>query len=129
MIKSNKPVTEQPDIIEICDLTTTVFAQAAVLIKQGYRFSKTVPPQLFLSGQAAITLELAEPEAAAIAGAAVVLAQALSRQKAREQKDELEAQQRTREHEERVAKQAQIAAEIEAAKAHLKSLEQAHLSA
>jgi hypothetical protein len=129
MSKPNKAAAEQPAVIEICDLSTTAFAQAAALIKQGYRFSKTVPPQLFLSGQAAIALELAEPEADAIAGAAVVLAQALSRQKAREQKDELEAQQRTREHEERVAKQAQIASEIEVAKAHLKNLEQAHLSA
>jgi len=128
MSKLNKPAVEQPAVIEICDLSTTAFAQAAALIKQGYRFSKTAPPQLFLSGQAAIALELGEPEADAIAGAAVVLAQALSRQKAREQKDELEALQHTREHEERVAKQAQIAAEIEAAKARLKDLEQARLA-
>ncbi|GAA5012615.1 hypothetical protein GCM10025794_00690 [Massilia kyonggiensis] len=92
-------------------------------------FSKVVQPQMFLSGQSAITLELSDPDADALVGAAAATTLALARQKAQEQRDDLEAQRRTREQEERMAKQAQIAAEISAAKAHLKKLEQAHRSA
>lgn len=130
MIKTTKSAVEQPVIIELCDLTSVAFAKAAALIRQGYVFSKATPPVAFaMTGQSAITLELGEPDAEALAGAAAASALTLAQQKAREQREDLAAQKRTREYEERLEKQAQLATEIEAAKAHLKQLEQAHRTA
>jgi hypothetical protein len=121
---------ELPALVEICEPSSIGFSQAAVLIRDyGYGFSKAVAPQTLPTGYAIITLELGSVVAEAVAGANAALAIALDRQKAKERRDDLDALQRTREYEERVAKQAQIDAEIQATKALLKKLEQQHRNA
>lgn len=118
--------TGKPERIVITELTETAYAQAAVLVRTGYRFCKFEQPRTFdFSGNTTITLVLGDPDADAITGAALSQSIAFDRQNARTARDDATAVAQTKAHQEREAAKAALSAEILSAKAHVKQLEQA----
>jgi multidrug efflux pump subunit AcrA (membrane-fusion protein) len=117
----------KPTTVEIVEVSEVAFANAAALIRDGsYIFSRSRPPAMFPhSGQTSIVLELGNPDADATVRAQTALALALAREQAQTQRDELAALAQTRAEQERTGKAAQLAAELVAAKALVKSLEKA----
>jgi hypothetical protein len=129
MTKTTKAAAGKPATIEINELTEMAFAQAAVLIRSGYQFSRFTPPQTFMHGQSSITLVLGDPDARATADAAASQSLALARQIAREQREDLEALAQTQAEQERQAIKAELAKEVTEAKSRLKQLEAAQQTA
>ena len=123
------PATDKPTRIVIAEDTRTAFARAAVLLRDGYVFCNANPPQtLEMIGQSIVTLVQGEPDAQAIAGAAISKSQALDQLRADERYAE-RAEARLREQQERDAKQAVLAQEVAEAAARLKQLQQAQQNA
>lgn len=133
MTKSHKAsaVAEKPARISICEQAQAAFAQAAILIRDGYSFCTMNPPQTFAhNGYATIDLVLTTgDDAGAAAAAAATLSIALARQKAQEHRVEAEALARTAAHQAREAEKERLAGEVAATRAHLQQLEAAHRTA
>lgn len=118
--------TTKPSIIEINELSSIAFARAAVLIQQGYQFSPMRVPETYgFTGQASITLVLAEPAADAVAGAADSLALALDLQTAHEERSAAAALAATEAEQTRKAAKQAIELELVAAKNLVRRLDAA----
>lgn len=116
----------KPHTIEINELSSIAFARAAVLIRDGYRFCPHNMPEVFgFTGQAAITLVLADPDAEAIAGAADSMAFAVDRLTIKTEQDAAAELAATEEHQRKEAAKVIAAAELAAAKLLVRRLEAA----
>lgn len=116
----------KPHTIEINELSFIAFSRAAVLIRNGYQFCPHNMPEVFgFTGQAAITLVLADPDPDAIAGAANSMAFALDRLKVKTERDAATELAATEEHHQKAAAKAAAAAELHAAKLVVRRLEAA----
>ncbi|RSZ55591.1 hypothetical protein HF313_08810 [Massilia atriviolacea] len=124
------PTDEQPSIVELCGLTSVAFAQAEVLIRQGFSFSKACPPQFFpYGGQVALTLVPSLPDdRSVVAAAKLAVMTAMERQKSSEDAAAAQAASSAKEHLEKLAQKAKLAEEVDAARQVLKALEEAQQS-
>jgi hypothetical protein len=118
MKKSMEAPIDKPVFVLICERTDLAFAQAAVLIRDGYSFDPANPPHTFSFGRSSIELVLSTASAAAKCALARTLHYA--------QEDwEWEAKDLA----ERQAVKAALAVEVTEAKASLKRLQAAHRNA
>ncbi len=105
--------TQKPAVIVINERTDIAFGRAAVLVTQGYVFSKHVYPETFaFIGQSAITMVLAKPDAVDIAGASESLQYALDLETAQSEKDGAAALAASDAEQKRLAAKAVIDAEL-----------------
>ena len=116
----------QPKVISLVGPSYRILAQVVALARQGYTFDANVPVNLFpATGQIDLTLVLGDPEQADAEAAAELMAHAFELERyTAEQLEKAAASQRADEIA-RVAKQAEIAAQIEEAEKALRALRRA----
>ena len=119
-------VAARPHTIRFTEPTHVAFAIAAVHIRNGYRFSADIAPEVYPSqGQSSIVLELGHPDQHAVAAAEATTALAVERQQAEFERQVEAAARQMVEDAARKAKQEQLAAEIAESKKALRALEAA----
>jgi len=116
----------QPKVISLVGPSYRILAQVVALARQGYTFDAAVPVNLFpATGQIDLSLVLGDPEQADAEEAAKLMADAFKLERyTAEQIEKAAASQRADEIA-RVAKQAEIAAQIEEAEKALRALRRA----
>jgi hypothetical protein len=116
----------QPKVISLVGPSYRILAQVVALARQGFTFDANVPVNLFpATGQIDLTLVVGDPEQADVDEAAKLMADAFAFERyTAEQLEKAAASQRAEEVA-RVAKQAEIAAQIEETEKTLRALKRA----
>jgi len=113
----------QPKVISLVGPSYRILAQVVALARQGFTFDANVPVNLFpATGQIDLTLVLGDPEQAEVEEAAKLMAGALELERHTAEQLEKAAASLRAEEVARVAKQAEIAAQIAETEKTLRAL-------
>jgi len=113
----------QPKVISLVGPSYRILAQVVALARQGYTFDANVPVNLFpATGQIDLTLVIGNPEQADAEEAAKIKAHAFEIERYRAEQLEKAAASQSAEEIARVAKQAEIAAQIAETEKTLRAL-------